>query len=297
MILELAPPRRQVVVAAVVPVGGAIAAQPGTVAQLRLQQAQAGCAQADAYQNYVNQVVSSQNTTSDGINQILQTLADNTTDPNLQDALSSAIGQPNPINDALDQQLENQANAYESTCQARLAAAQAAIPPDPTQQAGGDSGQAGAVPATDPANAASYPAGSQTDPTSTMNASPSAADVATPAAASQPSTCTGTRAMDLPQPKAPWGNWAALGSSGLVFDVSRVNATTLTWRFLNAGPRVITGMQFNYSYVDADTNQPATQSDLLPFALAPGQSVGGWTAYTANTRGNVTLAITQISCQ
>jgi hypothetical protein len=56
-------------------------------------------------------------------------------------------------------------------------------------------------------------------------------------------------------------------------------------------------MNFNYSYVDADSGQPATQSDVLPFALAPGQSVGGWAAYTANTRGNISLAITQISCQ
>lgn len=104
-------------------------------------------------------------------------------------------------------------------------------------------------------------------------------------------------AANLPQPSGSWGPWVALGNSGLVFDVSRVNDSTLTWRFLNAGPNTIEGMQFNYSYVDATTGQPATQSDVLPFALAPAKSVGGWTAYTANTKGNITLTVTQISCQ
>src|SRR5208282_2065702 len=111
-ILALPAPRRQVVVAAVVPAGVVVGGsqQQYAAAEARLQQAQTGCAQADAYQNYVSQVVNNQNTTSAGVDQILQTLADNTSDPDVQNALENSIGQPNPINDALDQQLENRAS-------------------------------------------------------------------------------------------------------------------------------------------------------------------------------------------
>jgi hypothetical protein len=283
-ILALSPPRRGVVIPAVAPnevIATTAAPQQYAAAQAQLQQAQAGCAQADAYQNYVNQVVNSQNTTTQDFDQILQTLADNTTDPNIQNALLNSIGQPNPINDALDQQLQNQANLYESACQARLAAAQAAAPPDPTQQAG--------------AVAANYQPGiSAGNPGATGGQrSVSGPAQTTP----QAGVCPAEAATNLPQPSGSWGPWVALGSSGLVFDVSRVNDGTLTWRFLNAGPNTIAALQFNYSYVDANTGLPATQSDVLPFALAPAQSVGGWAAYTANTKGNITLTITQISCQ
>jgi hypothetical protein len=98
--------------------------EPSSVAQLQVAQAEASCAQAGAYQNYVNQLTNQQNTTSDGINQILQALASNTTDPNLQNALLNSMNQPDLINSALDQQLQNQANSFEVTCQTQLAAAQ-----------------------------------------------------------------------------------------------------------------------------------------------------------------------------
>jgi len=71
----------------------------------------------------------------------------------------------------------------------------------------------------------------------------------------------------------------------------------VTWRFFNAGSNTIAAMQFNYSYVDAGTGQNATQTDGLPYPLAPGQAAGGWAAYSANTRGDIKLAITQVSCQ
>jgi hypothetical protein len=103
--------------------------------------------------------------------------------------------------------------------------------------------------------------------------------------------------MALPTPQAPWGQWVPLGSTGLVFGVSRVDGNTLTWRFMNAGSQVVASMNFNYSYVDANSGQMATQGDVLPFALQPGKSLGGWAAYTANTRGNITIQITQITCQ
>ena len=65
---------------------------------------------------------------------------------------------------------------------------------------------------------------------------------------------------------------------------------------MNAGANTIASMQFNYTYVDANSGQQATQQDVLPYALAPRQSVGGWTAYTANTRGEIVISVTQISC-
>jgi len=262
-------------------------------AQANLQSAQDGCAQADAYQNYVTSLVNSQNTVDQGVQQILQTVADNTTDPNLQDALESAANQPNPISDALHQQLQNLASTYEQTCQTHLAAAQAAMPPDPSQQA-----DAGFAPSQDaPGDQASNP--SQLPPAaSNLQSAPNADALGSASSgAAQTGACAPVSATNLPQPKSPWGAWVPLGNSGLVFDVSRANTATLTWRFLNAGTNTISAMNFNYSYVDADSGQPATQSDVLPFALAPGQSVGGWAAYTANTRGNISLAITQISCQ
>lgn len=278
--------------------GAAVAPQPYIAAQTQLAQAQAGCAQADAYQNYVNQVVNQQSNTSDDINQVLQTLADNTSDPNLQNALLNSMNQPNPINDALDQQLQNQASAYEATCQTRLAAAQAAVAAYAPPQAAMAVPPDGAASAAQPSSA--WQAGYQAGSGANTGQAP-AAGQSPPLDAAQPpqqgAPCQPASPANLPPTKSPWGPWTPLGNTGLVFGVSRVDATTLTWRFLNAGPNTIASMNFSYSYVDATSGQPATQSDLLPFALAPGQSVGGWTAYTANTAGNITLSITQISCQ
>jgi len=86
-------------------VGVAVAptSQQFAAANAELTAAEATCAQANVYQNYVTSVVNSQNVVGQGTDQILQTLADNTSDPNLQQALTDSIGQPNPINDALQQ--------------------------------------------------------------------------------------------------------------------------------------------------------------------------------------------------
>jgi hypothetical protein len=289
-------PHPAAVVAIPVP-GTGFVSQPQAVAQMQLAQAQAGCAQADAYQNYVNQVANQQNNTSDGINQMLQTLADNTSDPNLQNALLNSMNQPDPINDALDQQLQNQASAYEAACQTRLAAAQAAVAANASQQMAMTSASAVNAPEAPNDWQAGYQAG-----IAAASGQGAVAGQTNPAGTAQPQSpqaavCQPASLANLPPASAPWGPWTPLGNNGLVFDVSRVNASTLTWRFFNAGPNTIASMNFNYSYVDANSGQPATLSDLLPFALAPGQSVGGWAAYTANTTGNITLSITQISCQ
>jgi TPR repeat protein len=93
-----------------------------------------------------------------------------------------------------------------------------------------------------------------------------------------------------------WGPWQFIGNTGIAVSVSRVNSKTLTWEFFNGRPDTITSMNFNYTFVDADSGQNTTQSDLLPFPLKPGGGIGGWTAYTANTRGGVSFAITQMTC-
>jgi hypothetical protein len=281
-----------------VPVQGAVVV-PQSAAQMQLARAQAGCAQADAYQNYVTQVVNGQDATADSMNQVLQTLADNTSDPEVQDALLNSENQPNPINDALDQQLQSQASAYEASCQTRLAAAQAAVANDPSQQQVATAAAPAAAYAAAPGDA-SQGGYQPADPTAAGHAAVAAPAPQAPAPqAQQPQTgaCPPSSPANVPQAKAPWGPWTPLGNTGLVFGVSRVDATTLTWRFLNAGQNTIAGMNFNYSFIDANSGQPSTQSDLLPYGLAPGQSVGGWAAYTANTKGNITLSITQISCQ
>jgi hypothetical protein len=263
-----------------------------------MQSAQAGCAQADAYQNYVNTVVSAQNTTDQGISQTLQTLAANTSDPDLQNALMSSIGQPDPINDALQQQMQGMASTYETVCQTRMSNAQSALAQSlgqstPATPGQGANGSSVASPGVQPGAQAGP--GANPAPTAAVTSNLTAQ---TAAQSSPPgdTPCAPTVASSLPSPQAPWGSWSPIGNTGLVFDVSRVNDTTSTWRFMNAGANTITSMQFNYTYVDANTGQQATQQDVLPYALAPRQSVGGWAAYTANTRGEIVISVTQISC-
>jgi hypothetical protein len=275
-----------------------VANQPLAIAVAQMQSAQAGCAQADAYQNYINTVVSAQNTTDQGIAQTLQALAANTSDPDLQNAMLSSIGQPDPINDALQQQMQGMASTYETVCQTRMANAQSALAqslgqPTPATPGQGVNGSSIAAPGVQPA----VQAGPAANPASTA-AVTSGSTAQTGAQPSPPgdTPCAPTVASNLPSAQAPWGSWTPIGNTGLVFDVSRVNDTTSTWRFLNAGANTISSMQFNYTYVDANSGQQATQQDVLPYALAPRQSVGGWAAYTANTRGDIVISVTQMSC-
>ncbi len=96
-----------------------------------------------------------------------------------------------------------------------------------------------------------------------------------------------------PTAEAQDGNWGAWRSTGVGISIrfARVNNTTVTWSFRNDTNRVLESMDFDYSFVDADTNMQTTQHDLLPYALRPGGAVGGWTAFMANTRGSVSVAI------
>jgi hypothetical protein len=302
-ILSLGPPPRGAALAT--PFTTPVANQQLAAAQAQVQEAQAGCAQADVYQSYVQGLENTQNTTDPGIVQTLQTLANDTSDPNLQSALLDAIGQPNPINDELQQKLQNMAGVNESICQTRKANAQAALAQARAQQATGVQGQAANGASFPSSNVqggyqAGYQAGLAAAQAQAGGSGAGASNASTPAAA-QPNAlpdapCPSAAASNLPSLNPPWGPWAALGDTGLMFDVSRVNGTTATWRFLNAGSNMITSMQFNYTYIDAKSGQRTTQSDILPFPLAPGQTVGGFAAYTANTRGNVEISVTQMSC-
>lgn len=96
---------------------------------------------------------------------------------------------------------------------------------------------------------------------------------------------------------AGWGPWAFLSTTGVAVSVSHVDSKTLTWEFFNGRPDKVTTLNFTYSYIDADTGQNATKSDIVPLTLKPGDGLGGWTAYTANTRGTIDIAITQMVCQ
>lgn len=66
----------------------------------------------------------------------------------------------------------------------------------------------------------------------------------------------------VPSPRQPpvhaassWGQWVFLGDTGVAIKVSRVDSKTLTWEFFNGRSDSITSLNFNYSYVDADTGQ------------------------------------------
>jgi hypothetical protein len=96
---------------------------------------------------------------------------------------------------------------------------------------------------------------------------------------------------------AGWGPWAFLANTGVAVSVTHVDSKTLTWEFFNGRPDKITTLNFTYSYVDADTGQNVTKSDTVPLPLKPGDGLGGWTAYTANTRGTINIAVTQMNCQ
>jgi hypothetical protein len=110
-----------------VPPGGYPANSPMAQAQAQMLMAQNTCAQAAAFANTINGQAASAQVINDGIDQMLQILADNASDPDTQAAISGAIGQPDPINDALQEQLQNLASISQQNCQAQSDAAQAAL--------------------------------------------------------------------------------------------------------------------------------------------------------------------------
>jgi hypothetical protein len=99
------------------------------------------------------------------------------------------------------------------------------------------------------------------------------------------------------QGQTAWGPWAMAGDGSLQVRFARVNETTMTWAIKNNTTCQIKSFNFEYTFTDADTNQYTQLHDTVPLNLKPGESVGGWTAYTANTRGAISLVLPLTSCK
>jgi hypothetical protein len=93
-----------------------------------------------------------------------------------------------------------------------------------------------------------------------------------------------------------WGPWKQVCcTNDVVVRFNRVEAKTYTWAFRNNSlSRTIESINFTYTYLDADTGVNKRAKDIMPMRLRPGQSMGGWTAFTANTRMEPTITITNI---
>jgi hypothetical protein len=90
-----------------------------------------------------------------------------------------------------------------------------------------------------------------------------------------------------------WGPWMYV-APGIEIQYARVNAKTWTWAFRNSNLAcTLQPFNFSYSYVDADTGQYVTQHDIEPLKLAPRRALGGWSAYTANSRTMPTIIINE----
>jgi hypothetical protein len=91
-------------------------------------------------------------------------------------------------------------------------------------------------------------------------------------------------------------DWTSFWPVGYNVSVSfvRVNNSTYAWKFRNDGYNIIKYMKFTYSYFDADSGQFRTDVDFLPGRLSPGAVIGGWAAFSANTRSQPTLQIVEI---
>jgi hypothetical protein len=105
---------------------------------------------------------------------------------------------------------------------------------------------------------------------------------------------------------AKWTPWHSVDCPKLGCNLSVsfsqvVNTNTWTWKFRNDGTQSVY-IQFEYTYIDADSGQLTKQPDMFPKALAPGEAWGGWATYTANARWNpysggnpVTFRITSVT--
>ncbi len=92
---------------------------------------------------------------------------------------------------------------------------------------------------------------------------------------------------------ADWTIFFPLGNNVSV-SFTPVDSTTYTWKFRNDGYNTITYMEFRYSYIDVNTGQYETETDVFPGSLKPGEVFGGWTAFSAETRSQPSITITNI---
>lgn len=97
---------------------------------------------------------------------------------------------------------------------------------------------------------------------------------------------------------ADWGPWRPFGDTGISIRFAQVSRTMCTWSFRNDSNRTLKAFSFSIDDLNADTGQSEHSTDLIPYALRPGQAVGGWTAFSANANcGTVQITSTNIEWQ
>jgi len=93
-----------------------------------------------------------------------------------------------------------------------------------------------------------------------------------------------------------WSEWRPFGTTGISIRFAQVNRTTCTWAFRNDSSRVLKSMSFRIDDINAESGRPEQSSDQIPWSLRPGQSIGGWTAFTAEADCS-TVRITSTSIE
>jgi hypothetical protein len=85
---------------------------------------------------------------------------------------------------------------------------------------------------------------------------------------------------------ANWGPWQPCGDAVSVSFLEVTGTSVWTWRFRNDGPVPITYMDFYY------TDNTGRNTDVLPSSMfKPGDILGGWAAFTANSLPTIQLNI------
>jgi len=80
-----------------------------------------------------------------------------------------------------------------------------------------------------------------------------------------------------------WSAWQPCGNSVSVSFSQVAGTSTWTWKFRNDGTQAITYMDFYY------TDNTGQNTDVLPGSLNPGDVIGGWAAFTANSRPTIQI--------
>lgn len=76
------------------------------------------------------------------------------------------------------------------------------------------------------------------------------------------------------------GRYESIGQ-GISICISRVGANTYTWSFRNDSFVTVTTLQFRSTYIDLKTGRETSDENAVPVHLAPGRSIGGWSAWVA----------------
>lgn len=85
---------------------------------------------------------------------------------------------------------------------------------------------------------------------------------------------------------ADWAQWRPFGNTGISIRFAQVNRTTCTWAFRNDSARTLSALTFKIDNINAETGAVEHSSDLIPYPLRPGQSIGGWTTFSADADCN-----------